>query len=105
LEELRWRARGERHGPVSAGLVAIDNALEGMDRASAARLPGVDRQSGQPRLRAGFSPGSSKNEPPEQLAVLATDPQNGSTRQQTPRDIDKSIHRARSCDCSGMPMS
>ena len=37
-EELRRQARRERDGRVSARLIAIANALEGMDRASAARL-------------------------------------------------------------------
>jgi len=44
-EELRRRARRESNGRVSARLIAIANALEGMDRASAARLAGMDRQT------------------------------------------------------------
>ena len=44
-DELRRRARRERDGRVSARLIAIANALEGMDRASAARLAGMDRQT------------------------------------------------------------
>jgi transposase len=44
-EELRRRARRARDGRVSARLIAIANALEGMDRASAARLAGMDRQT------------------------------------------------------------
>src|SRR5499427_6443767 len=44
-EELRRRARQERDGRVAARLIAIANALEGMDRASAARLAGMDRQT------------------------------------------------------------
>jgi transposase len=44
-EELRRQARRERDGRVSARLIAITNALEGMDRASAARLVGMDRQT------------------------------------------------------------
>ena len=44
-EELRRRARRERDGRVSARLIAIANALEGMDRTSAARLAGMDRQT------------------------------------------------------------
>lgn len=44
-EELRRRARRESDGRVSARLIAIANALEGMDRASAARLAGMDRQT------------------------------------------------------------
>src|SRR6516225_1995326 len=44
-EELRLQARRERDGRVSARLIAIANALEGMDRASAARLTGMDRQT------------------------------------------------------------
>jgi transposase len=44
-EELRRRARRERDGRISARLIAIANALEGMDRVSAARLAGMDRQT------------------------------------------------------------
>ena len=44
-DELRHRARRERDGRVSARLIAIANALEGMDRATAARLGGMDRQT------------------------------------------------------------
>jgi transposase len=44
-DELRRRARRERDGRVSARLIALANALEGMDRASAARLAGMDRQT------------------------------------------------------------
>jgi hypothetical protein len=44
-EELRRRARQESDGRVAARLFAIANALEGMDRASAARLAGMDRQT------------------------------------------------------------
>ena len=44
-EELRRRARRENDGRVSARLIAIANALEGMDRASAVRLAGMDRQT------------------------------------------------------------
>ena len=43
--ELRRRARRENDGRVSARLIAIANALDGMDRASAARLAGMDRQT------------------------------------------------------------
>ena len=43
-EELRRQARRERDGRVSAQLIAIANALDGMDRASA-RLTGMDRQT------------------------------------------------------------
>jgi transposase len=44
-DELRRQARRERDGRVSARLIALANALEGMDRASAARLAGMDRQT------------------------------------------------------------
>lgn len=44
-EELRRRARREHDGRVSARLIALANALEGMDRATAARLAGMDRQT------------------------------------------------------------
>jgi hypothetical protein len=40
-EELRRQARRESDGRISARLIAIANALEGMDRASAARLAGM----------------------------------------------------------------
>ena len=43
-EELRRQARRVRDGRVSARLMAIANALAGMDRATAARLAGMDRQ-------------------------------------------------------------
>jgi len=43
--ELRRRARRENSGRISARLIAIANALDGMDRASAARLAGMDRQT------------------------------------------------------------
>lgn len=43
--ELRRRARFERDGRVSARLIAIANALEGMRRDEAARLAGMDRQT------------------------------------------------------------
>lgn len=42
---LRLRARREHDGRVSARLIALANALEGMDRATAARLAGMDRQT------------------------------------------------------------
>ncbi len=38
--ELRRQARRENDGRVSARLIALANALDGMDRASAARLAG-----------------------------------------------------------------
>jgi hypothetical protein len=41
-DDLRRRARRERDGRVSARLIALANALEGMDRATAARLAGTD---------------------------------------------------------------
>src|SRR5262244_4580486 len=44
-EELRRRARRESDGRISARLIAIANALDGMDRATAARLAGMDRQT------------------------------------------------------------
>jgi transposase len=43
--DLRRRSRREHDGRISARLIAIANALEGMDRASAARLAGMDRQT------------------------------------------------------------
>jgi putative transposase len=43
--ELRLLARRERCGRVAARLYAIANALEGMRRAEAARLAGMERQA------------------------------------------------------------
>src|SRR5215472_1172237 len=43
-QELRRQARQESDGRVAARLFAIANALEGMDRASAARLAGMDQE-------------------------------------------------------------
>ena len=43
--ELRLRARRERDGRASARMIAIANALEGMSRAEAARLAGMERQA------------------------------------------------------------
>ena len=44
-QELRRRAPQESDGRVAARLIAIANALERMDRASAARLAGMGRQT------------------------------------------------------------
>jgi Winged helix-turn helix len=44
-EELRGLARRERDGRVAARLYAIASALEGMSRAEAARLAGMERQA------------------------------------------------------------
>ena len=43
--ELRALARRERDGRVASRLLALANALEGMSRAEAARLAGMDRQT------------------------------------------------------------
>src|SRR3712207_3870967 len=43
--ELRALARRERDGRVSARLLALANALEGMSREEAARTAGMDRQT------------------------------------------------------------
>jgi 2-dehydro-3-deoxy-D-gluconate 5-dehydrogenase len=52
-EELRRQARRESDGRISARLIAIANTLEGMDRASAARLAGmVPGGSGSPGGRS-----------------------------------------------------
>lgn len=42
---LRGRARRERDGRAAARMYAIANALEGMSRAEAARLAGMERQA------------------------------------------------------------
>ena len=44
-QELRLLARRERDGRASARMIAIANALEGMSRAEAARLAGMERQA------------------------------------------------------------
>jgi len=44
-DELRRQARRDGNGRVSARLIALANALDGMDRAQAARLAGMDRQT------------------------------------------------------------
>lgn len=44
-DELRRRARRERDGRVAARMCAIAHALEGMSRAEAARLAGMERQA------------------------------------------------------------
>jgi len=49
-EELRRRSRRESDGRVSARLIAIANAPEGIDRASAALLTGMDRQTLRDRV-------------------------------------------------------
>ena len=43
--ELRARARRERDGRAAARMYAIAHALEGMTRAEAARLSGMERQA------------------------------------------------------------
>jgi transposase len=43
--ELRRQARRDSDGRVSARLIAMPNALDGMDRANAARLAGMHRQT------------------------------------------------------------
>ncbi len=43
--ELRALARRERDGRVSARLLALANALDGMSRDAAARAAGMDRQT------------------------------------------------------------
>jgi transposase len=43
--ELRAMARRERDGRVGARLLALANALDGMNRAEAARAAGMDRQT------------------------------------------------------------
>lgn len=42
---LRLRARREKDGRAAARMIAIANALEGMGRAEAARLAGMERQA------------------------------------------------------------
>jgi len=79
-EELR-RGRQESDGRVAARLFAIANALEGVDRASAARLAGMDRQtlrdwvhrynaSGIAGLSNWLSPGRSPKLTEGQMATL-----------------------------------
>lgn len=44
-DALRRQARRERNGLAAARMYAIANALEGMTRAEAARLAGLERQA------------------------------------------------------------
>jgi transposase len=44
-KELRRRARRETNGRVASRLLALANALDGMDRGEAARRAGMDRQT------------------------------------------------------------
>ena len=44
-ESLRRAARGERDGRAAARMYAIANALDGLSRAEAARLAGMERQA------------------------------------------------------------
>ena len=44
-EQLRRLARRERNPRVARRMLAIANALDGMSRAAAARLAGMDRQT------------------------------------------------------------
>jgi transposase len=48
--ELRALARRERDGRVSARLLALANALDGMSREDAARVAGMDRQTLRDRV-------------------------------------------------------
>ena len=48
--ELRAMARRERDGRVSARLLALANALDGMSRDEAARAAGMDRQTLRDRV-------------------------------------------------------
>jgi len=59
-DELRRRARHERDGRVGGRLIALANALDGMDRATAARLAGMDR--GRP-CATGFTATMRKGSP------------------------------------------
>ena len=45
VAELRRLARRKRDGRVSARLLALANALNGMSREAAARVAGMDRQT------------------------------------------------------------
>src|SRR5215813_2868480 len=76
-QELRRQARQESDGRVAARLFAIANALEGMDRASAARLAGMDRQTLRDWVHryneegiAGLSPGRSPKLTEGQMAAV-----------------------------------
>ena len=44
-EALRWHARPEPNRRAALRMLAIANALEGMSRAEAARLAGMERQA------------------------------------------------------------
>jgi len=49
-EELRRLARRERDARVGRRMLAIANALDGMSRATAAKLAGMDRQTLRDRV-------------------------------------------------------
>ena len=81
--ELRALARRERDGRVSARLLALANALDGMSRDEAARAAGMDRQTlrdwvhryneeGLDGLSDRRRPGPRPRLTPEQEAELAT---------------------------------
>jgi transposase len=81
--ELRAMARRERDGRVSARLLALANALDGMSREDAARAAGMDRQTlrdwvhryneeGLAGLRDRRRPGPRPRLRPEQEAGLET---------------------------------
>ncbi len=55
--ELRRAARRERSPRTATRLLAVANALEGMGRAEAARLAGMERQA----LRDGMVPFNAEN--------------------------------------------
>jgi transposase len=44
-EALRWEARREKDGRAAARMYAIAHALDGLSRAEAARLAGMERQA------------------------------------------------------------
>src|SRR4051794_18235342 len=81
--ELRALARRERDGRVSARLLALANALDGMSRDAAARAAGMDRQTprdwvhrynaeGLPGLHDRHRSGRKPRLTPEQEAELVT---------------------------------
>ncbi len=69
--ELRRQARRERDGRVSARLIAIANALDGMDRASAARPAGMDRQTLRDWVRRDNAEGMPFDPKPGRLPKLS----------------------------------
>jgi transposase len=96
-DELRRQARREHDGRVSARLIGLANALDGMDRATAARLAGMDRQTLRDWVQrynaegiAGLSNRPLPGRPPK-----LTEGQMASLKAIVLRGPDPAVHRVR----------